>query len=205
MAEFTSFATRFWEDPYIQSLPPTDKLLYIYLISGPQSEPSLGIYELSVNTMAFHTGLDKENIEHTLNRFAQAAKIHHIDGWIIIKNHFKHNSVKSERVLIGAYRRLKQVPWPIAERLTKADDTLYIPYLDPQHTLYIGSADDMHTVGTRPLPGGPSDPTQTLSPARPGPSSRRSAGSRRRGEDVKSEFNLTDEETQALRKAGEVD
>lgn len=157
MADYTSIATRFYEDAYIQTLPPTDKLLFKYLIDGPQNEPTLGIYELSLPTMAFHTGLDKESIEHTLQRFAAAHKIHWLDGWVVLKNHFKHNPLRgNQRLITGALKRLEKVPWSIRERLIDPMDTLYIPYLCPTDDLYIAlepvpipSQSQSHTL---PLP-----------------------------------------------------
>lgn len=139
MAEFTSLATHFWEDGYIQQLPPTDKLLFVYLISGPQIEPTLGIYELSLRTMAHHTGLTDASIMDSLSRFAAADKIHHVDDWVILKNHFKHNPIKgNSKLWIGLQKRIERVPWTIRDRVEDPSDTLYIPYLDPNHTLYIG-------------------------------------------------------------------
>lgn len=149
MAEHVSLKTSFYEDPYIQSLPPTDKFLFLYLISNPNNPPTLGIYELSLHTMAFHTGLDRENIEHSLRRFADNGKIHYIDGFVIIKNHFKANPLKgNEKLLANTHKLLSKLPWSIKERLEAKSDALYIPYLDPTHTLYIGP----EPVPTRPIP-----------------------------------------------------
>jgi hypothetical protein len=138
MAEHTSLATKFYTDPYIQTLPPTDKLLFLYLIAGPQTEATLGIFELSLFTMAFHTGLEKDNIEHTLNRFAEAGKIHHVDGWVVLKNHFKNNPLRgNERLIKAAMTRFDKVPWTVKDRVVDPTDTLYIPYLDPNNDLCI--------------------------------------------------------------------
>lgn len=161
MAEYTSISTHFYEDGYIQSLPPTDKFLFLYLIGGPQSEPTLGIYELSLNTMAHHTGLLKENIEHSLSRFAETDKIHYVDGWVVLKNHFKHNPLRgNERLVKGALTRFNRVPWHVHDRVLNADDTLYIPYLDPSHSLYIGSP--TKNIALQPVPARPF-PIPTLS------------------------------------------
>lgn len=139
MAERTTILTKFYVDEYIQSLPPTDKLLFMYLLANPSCEPTIGIYELSIHSMAFHTGLDKENIEHTLNRFAQSGRIHFVDSWVIVKNHFKNNPLRGNQKLVtGALTRFEKIPWHVKERIVDSSDTLYIPYLDRMHSLYIG-------------------------------------------------------------------
>lgn len=152
MAEYISVATKFFEDSFIQQLPPTDKLLYLYLFAGPQAEPTLGIYELSLRTMAHHTGLTEANIRDSLNRFAQAGKVHHVDDWIILKKHFKHNPLRgNQRLITGALRRFENVPWQIRERIVDPTDTLYIAYLDPTHSLYI-APEPSREGSTRPVP-----------------------------------------------------
>lgn len=153
MAEFTSLATRFWEDPWIQTLSPTDKLLYICLFTNAHNEATTGIYEVSLRTLAHLTGLESENIQHSLNRFAEAGKVHYVDGWVILMNHFKNNPLKGNGPLVtGALRRVAALPWQVRERLTDRKDPMYLPYLDSEHDLYIGPIGPLGPPSTRPVP-----------------------------------------------------
>ncbi len=47
--------TKFWDDSYITRLTPTEKLLFLYLITNPLTNIS-GVYELPLKRVAFDTG-----------------------------------------------------------------------------------------------------------------------------------------------------
>jgi len=46
VAEYRTMRVSFWDDPYIESLQPLDKLLYIYLFTNPHVN-NLGILDIS--------------------------------------------------------------------------------------------------------------------------------------------------------------
>ena len=78
MAKFRTVNTRFWSDGYIEGLDPSEKLLYLYLLTNPNTD-ICGIYELSLRDMAFHTGFDKDMLMKILGRFQYDEKVYYFD------------------------------------------------------------------------------------------------------------------------------
>ena len=56
-----SVNTKFWDDPFIEDLPPTEKLLFLYLLTNPLAN-LLGIYEITVKRISYDTGLSREAV-----------------------------------------------------------------------------------------------------------------------------------------------
>ena len=54
MATYRTIRMSFWNDPAIESLPPADKLLYLYLFTCPHAN-NLGVLSVSLRKMAFET------------------------------------------------------------------------------------------------------------------------------------------------------
>lgn len=59
MATYRTIRMSFWNDPAIESLPPADKLLYLYLFTCPHAN-NLGVLSVSLRKMAFETGLSED-------------------------------------------------------------------------------------------------------------------------------------------------
>ena len=149
--KFASIDTFFSLDPYIQKLNANDKWLYFILICNPDIS-MIGIYEIGLPTLALYSGLDAKAVEDSLDRFATAGKIHYVDGFVVIKQYIKNNPIKgSEKLQIGAQKRIDSLPWFLLERLQNPEDALYIPFLDPKHRVYIGYTEGMDSPPTLSL------------------------------------------------------
>ena len=81
--------TKFWDDPYIVDLDPSEKLLFLYFITNPLTN-IIGVYEVSLRRISFDTGFDKEMILKILDRFSKDNKITYQNGYVIIKNFVKN-------------------------------------------------------------------------------------------------------------------
>ena len=68
MATYRTIRMSFWNDPAIESLPPADKLLYLYLFTCPHAN-NLGVLSVSLRKMAFETGLSEDAIRRGLAAF----------------------------------------------------------------------------------------------------------------------------------------
>ena len=124
--------TVFWDDDYISNLDPSEKLLFIYLITNPCTT-ICGIYQVPIKRMALDTGIEMSMCNKILSRFQKDDKVLYRDGWIAIRNFIKHQNEKSPKVKIGIINELEKVPrdlkkWigvtsdysiPIVELLTK--------------------------------------------------------------------------------------
>ena len=100
--------TTFWRDEYVASLDPSEKLLFIYLLTCPDTTIA-GIYQLPIKIIAVDTGLDKDMVCKILERFKNDGKVLYRDGWVAIKNFIKHQSVNPS-VQGGIERELLSVP-----------------------------------------------------------------------------------------------
>lgn len=84
--------TKFWDDNYVMELDPSEKLLFIYCLTAPNSH-ICGCFEVNIKIIALHTGFDKEMIIRIFNRFERDGKIKYYEGWIIIRNFLKHQKI----------------------------------------------------------------------------------------------------------------
>ena len=123
--------TKFWDDNYITTLDFKEKLIFLYLLTNPLTNIS-GVYEVSLNRIAFDTGIDSLSIQDTLSKFSKSDKIHYIEGWIFIKNFSKHQKAESEKIKIGIERSLSEIPPAIKEKIDSLSIAFDIPKPKPK-------------------------------------------------------------------------
>jgi hypothetical protein len=119
---FRQIHTRIWDDPWFQDLLPEEKLLFIYLFSNERAA-LCGLYELSLKTMAFETGLRKDAITLALHRFGQAGKAFWDGRHVWVPNLRKYNETASEKVQIRIAKELAAIPDCELKRRYVAGDT----------------------------------------------------------------------------------
>lgn len=100
-----SINTRMWSDDWFESLTPSEKLLWIYLLTNTQTN-MLGIYEISIKRIQFETGLNRDTIEKALKGFESIKKAFYTNGFIILPNWLKNqamnpNMVKSAKAIFN--------------------------------------------------------------------------------------------------------
>lgn len=87
MATKRMIETSIWrKSRKFKKLQPLEKLLYIYLLSNEDTE-LCGAYELELDEMAYHTGLDHRTLPETIRRLEEVGLIRYIDGWVVIFNY----------------------------------------------------------------------------------------------------------------------
>ena len=88
-----SIQTYFWKDPYIEGLQPNEKLLYLYLLTNPQTN-LLGVYEISINRIIYESGLTEVTVRKGLERLGNDSKaLFYDENYIIIPNFLKNHHV----------------------------------------------------------------------------------------------------------------
>jgi hypothetical protein len=103
-------STSFWDDEWIQSLDPSEKLLYLYLLTNPLTTIA-GIYKITVRRMCFDTGFNTDTIGHILGKLEKAGKVFMFNGWLILPNWPKHQKVgKDDNNRKGIDTILKSLP-----------------------------------------------------------------------------------------------
>lgn len=108
MAKMRIVNTRFWDDNYITNLDPSEKLVFIYLLTNSLTNIS-GIYEIPSKRIALDTGFDREMVEKITRRFDNDEKILYRDGWIAIKNFVKHQAL-NPKIIAGIRNEAENAP-----------------------------------------------------------------------------------------------
>lgn len=127
MAKSRMIDTCFWDDSYIITLDPIEKLLFIYFLTNPLTNIA-GIYEITLKRIAFDTGIDRETVIKILGRFEEAGKIYYREGYVIIKNFIKHQDISgNSKIRKGIEVILNNLPANIKIIL----EELSIPYIYP--------------------------------------------------------------------------
>lgn len=129
MAKNRYLNTKFWRDNYIQDLDPSEKLLFIYCLTNPDTNIT-GIYEIPLKIIATDTGLDKDMLIKIFKRFEDEKKIKYYKGWIAIKNFIKHQALNN-KIKTGIENELNNVPAELVEWLDIDFESLSIDYTYP--------------------------------------------------------------------------
>lgn len=106
MAE-RGFQTELWTDPFIQGLSPEAKLLFIYLWTNKHCNQA-GLYEISLKTMAFDTGLAQDSLLKLLKELEPKVTWYADRNLVWVKNFLKRQC-KSQSFLIAAAKCLKNL------------------------------------------------------------------------------------------------
>lgn len=123
MAKNRMVSTSFWSDHYVSDLDPTEKLLFLYLLTNERSTLA-GVYELPIKMMAVETGIDVFMVEKILSRFEDEGKVKYQTGWVAIKNFLKHHEHGSPTVKKGIEDAIKAAPDWARTFVGKGIDTL---------------------------------------------------------------------------------
>lgn len=138
MATQRYISTSFWEDPWINSLDSNDRLLYMYLLTSPQSNIA-GVYKCGMHIISYHTGL--KDAAARMAGFAKVKKAFFIENeWIVIPSWPRHQKWKQRSTIkTGIENVLVTLPQEVFTALPGMGyeypiDTLSIPYpYDPSY------------------------------------------------------------------------
>jgi len=123
-------STSFWDDDWIQSLDPSEKLLYLYLMTNPLTNIA-GIYKIANRRISFDTGFNTDTVKMILDKFEKAGKACRYDEYVIIPSWPKHQKWEtSSKIRAGIESILKKLPQGLLEHL-KTIGYIYpsIPYI----------------------------------------------------------------------------
>lgn len=114
--------TCFWDDRYISRLDPSEKLLFLYLLTNPLTS-ICGIYQIEMRRIAFDTGFDTDTIKRMLERFEKDNRCTYRDGWLAMRNWIKHQTA-SPKVQKGIRDQLQTVPEELKKYIGYGIDTI---------------------------------------------------------------------------------
>lgn len=133
--------TKFWDDPYITDLDPTEKLIYIYLLTNPLSNIA-GIYELLIKRIASDTGIDKEMILKIFERFERDNKIYYKNNFVFVRNFIKHQRISNPKIKRGIENVFNALPLEIRDFC----HSKWAIYGYPMDSLRIGNVYPIHSI-----------------------------------------------------------
>lgn len=109
MAGYRQIHTRIWKDEWFGDLAPDEKLLFIYLFSNDEAQIS-GIYKISLKVIANETGLDRQLIKDTLQKFADDKKVLYQDGVVWVVNMGRYHKNGSPHTMKKVESELDLIP-----------------------------------------------------------------------------------------------
>jgi hypothetical protein len=103
-----SINTRIWSDPWVEKLPPEEKLVWIYLLTNRDTN-LLGIYEISLNRISYETGIELKRIETIIQSFEKVRKAFYWFGRVFLPNWMKNQSMNTN-MLKSAKQLYSELP-----------------------------------------------------------------------------------------------
>ena len=110
MATQRYISTSFWDDEWIQTLDPSEKLLYLYLMTNPLTNIA-GVYKITDRRIGFDTGFNLDTIRHIFSKFEKAGKAFRYNEYIVLPSWPKHQEyTKRNKIRDGIISQLQELP-----------------------------------------------------------------------------------------------
>ena len=84
-----SFNDNFWGDPFVQKIDKDAKLLFLYLWTNKRCN-SAGLYEITLKTISFETGLSENVIPSLFEKLKEKVVWNQKDNMVWVKNFLKN-------------------------------------------------------------------------------------------------------------------
>jgi hypothetical protein len=130
------FAVSFWDDEWVCSLKPLEKMLYLYLLTNPLTNIS-GVYKITDRRICFDTGLTPKQMQEFMAKFQDAHKAIRMGEYIVVLNAPKHQVLENKKIFSGVVNCLLEVEPVYLRQLVRMNykfdlkvvfDRLGIPY-----------------------------------------------------------------------------
>ena len=119
MATQRYISTSFWDDEWITTLDPSEKLLYLYLMTNPLTNIA-GVYQITVRRICFDTGFNSDTVGHILTKFEKAGKAYLRDGYMILPSWPQHQRPEERpKIKQGIDAILRKLPDKIKDLLVQ--------------------------------------------------------------------------------------
>lgn len=135
MANLRSVNTKFWEDSWIEELSPSEKLIFLYLITNSNANLA-GIYEITIRRICFETGVDKQTVSKAFERFSKDKKAYFIENnYLFLPNWLKNQNL-NDNMKKGVIRIINELPNSVKTKLLGKDyQSLLKDYQSLRNTL----------------------------------------------------------------------
>ena len=103
-------STSIWSDDWFDSLTEREKLVYFYLLTNEHTNAA-GVYQCTLKNVRLEIGLERDEIERIMAKFADAGKAFYYKDYIIITKWLKHQKIgERSKLFLGASKLLKTLP-----------------------------------------------------------------------------------------------
>lgn len=93
-----SVNTRIWSDEWFETLKPTEKLLWLYLLTNERTN-MLGCYEVSMKRISYESGIDESMVRKAFEGFQRLGKAYYLGGkYVFLPNWLKNQSMNTNMV-----------------------------------------------------------------------------------------------------------
>ena len=112
-------STKFWDDSYIITLSPIDKLIFLYLMTNPLTNIA-GIYEITLKRIVFDTRVSFNRVRKALKEFERHGKVYFLEeeNWIIMVNFIKNQNL-NENMKAGITKIVENLPETVKAFISK--------------------------------------------------------------------------------------
>lgn len=145
-------STSFWIDDFIEELEPVHKLIYLYLLTNPQTNIA-GVYKTTFKRIANDTGASLNDVKNAFLIFSERKKAFLFSGYVILPAWPKHQKWQSHaKIKAGIDNIIKELPSEVRESMAREGyaypiDSLSIPYAYPPN--YSNSNSDLNFNKTK--------------------------------------------------------
>ena len=98
--------TKIWQDPWVESLEPEGKLLFVYLTTNECCNQA-GLYQISPKRISFETGLSQQKVKDFIDSLKPKVVV--VDNWIWVLNFVRYQS-QNDSFLTAAKREAIKAP-----------------------------------------------------------------------------------------------
>ena len=146
----------FWDDEFITELDPSEKLLYMYLLTNPLTNIA-GVYKITIKRICFDTGFNSNTVLHILDKFKENGKVFKFDEYIVIKSWCKYQSWEtSPKIKQGIIKTLKSLSDDLLQFLYSINFAFDLSevkvFENKEQDIVIESEEDEYTIDTVSYP-----------------------------------------------------
>lgn len=126
MADGAYLKTATWDDDWFAELDSDEQLLWLFLLTN-SARNLAGVYRLPLKRILYYNQhFTKDSVLATLARFQVEEKIHYEHDWIVVRNHFKNQSLGGPKQWGAVSAAINAAPDWLRERLLTASDSLFM-------------------------------------------------------------------------------
>lgn len=127
------FYTKFWKDPYVHRLTPSETMVYVYLLTNDKVN-IINCYEVAIDEIVYDIKLSQAVIRDTLGKLQRDGKIAVLKDWVFLTNANKYQRYSGRLNEVAKSKVLEEMPKSVLGWYNKLIDRgiegVYIPSIN---------------------------------------------------------------------------